>query len=175
MNLTHISGDLRSKVILKWASGNEAANTIAADVGLTTAEVIAIVNEPRHQFARVQRFSNNIESIFEIDGKNSGLKFDDGKTQFHLLPTLAIEKVNRVLMHGAEKYGENNWRAVDNADERYWNAAMRHMFAWISGEKIDSDTGISHLAHAACSLMFLLELEYEKVELLEAETAANET
>lgn len=87
----------------------------------------------------------------------TGKKFDSGKTQYHLMPVKALEQVNRVLMHGAQKYGEGNWRAVEDAEQRYFNAAMRHMHAWLNGECSDDESGLPHLAHAACSLMFMLE------------------
>lgn len=88
-----------------------------------------------------------------------GKKFDSGKTQYHLMPLTALEQTNRVLMHGANKYGANNWQHVKGAEERYYNAALRHMFAWQAGEKADPESGINHLAHAICSLMFLIEKE----------------
>jgi hypothetical protein len=33
------------------------------------------------------------------------------------------------------------------------------MLAWNDGESVDPETGISHLAHAACNLLFLLDYE----------------
>lgn len=88
-----------------------------------------------------------------------GKKFDDGKTQYHLMPVTALETVNRVLMHGAQKYGDGNWRNVENAEQRYFNAAMRHMQAWLNNEETDPESGLPHLAYAVCSLMFLVEKE----------------
>jgi Domain of unknown function (DUF5664) len=94
-------------------------------------------------------------------GSETGKKFDLDKTQYHLMPLHALEQVNLVLMHGAKKYGENNWQKVEGWQHRYYNAVLRHMFAWQSGEKNDSETNISHLAHAICSLMFLIEIEFQ--------------
>jgi hypothetical protein len=34
--------------------------------------------------------------------------------------------------------------------------------AWYSGEDFDPESGLSHLAHAACNLMMLQEFEYTK-------------
>jgi hypothetical protein len=42
-------------------------------------------------------------------------------------------------------------------------AALRHLIRWWRGEKIDPDSGLPHLAHAACSIFFLLEKELEGV------------
>jgi hypothetical protein len=36
---------------------------------------------------------------------------------------------------------------------------MRHMWAWWRGEEKDPETGMSHLWHAACCVMFLIAYE----------------
>lgn len=53
--------------------------------------------------------------------------------------------------------GGNNWRRVEGRRERYFAAAMRHLWAWWTGEERDAETGESHLAHAACCVLFLLD------------------
>jgi len=40
---------------------------------------------------------------------------------------------------------------------RLVGASLRHIFAWIAGEEKDPESGISHIAHATCNLVFLLE------------------
>lgn len=90
---------------------------------------------------------------------NDGRKDDSEKARLDLLPVRALELVARVLGFGARKYGVDNWRLVEDARRRYYAAALRHMFAWWAGEQLDPDTGVSHLAHAACCVLFLLELE----------------
>lgn len=93
-----------------------------------------------------------------------GVKYDAGKLDWALLPVEPIEETIKVLMFGAQKYARDNWKKVDNHEVRYYNAAMRHITAWQKGEKVDSETGISHIAHAMCCLTFLLakEIEHEK-------------
>lgn len=93
------------------------------------------------------------------DTSTTGKKFDQGKTEFHLMPVQSLETINKVLMYGAQKYGAENWRNVDNHEPRYYNAAMRHMQAWLNNEVIDPESGLPHLAHAICSLIFLIERE----------------
>ena len=75
---------------------------------------------------------------------------------FHLS---LINEVGKVLTFGAEKYDPHNWRKVDDLQNRYSSAALRHIFAHIDGEDADEETGLSHLAHAICCLMFKLEDE----------------
>ena len=84
-----------------------------------------------------------------------GIKFDKEKEQWHLLPLDVLRSVVRVLMEGARKYAPDNWKFV-TPKERYFDACLRHLTAWQSGEKIDNETGESHLAHAICCLIFLL-------------------
>jgi hypothetical protein len=88
-----------------------------------------------------------------------GLKFDKEKPDMYLLPPLATLEVGKVLTYGAEKYDPHNWRKLENLQERYTSAAMRHILAHMAGEKNDEETGLSHLAHAMCCLLFKLEDE----------------
>lgn len=88
-----------------------------------------------------------------------GKKFDAEKLRFSLIPQGVLFPVIKVLEFGAKKYSENNWRHVENARTRYFDAAHRHLDAWWKGETVDSETGESHLAHAICCLMFLLSLD----------------
>lgn len=93
---------------------------------------------------------------------NGGTKHDSGKLRWAtLLPWRALESVVRVLEHGAAKpdYGADGWRHVPNARPRYLNAAVRHLVARLRGEVNDPDSKLPHLAHAACCVLFILELE----------------
>lgn len=83
-------------------------------------------------------------------------KADSSKPTYHLLPIDLLSDVNKVLEFGARKYGVNNWRKTNGyLYSRCYNALLRHMFAWWNGEDLDKETGISHLAHAMCNLIFL--------------------
>ena len=87
---------------------------------------------------------------------NEGMKFDSRKPRWSLLPKGAVLQIIEALEFGAAKYAENNWQKVDNGRQRYYDALMRHLEAWWSGEKTDRESGLSHLAHAGCCLVFLL-------------------
>ena len=88
-----------------------------------------------------------------------GRKFDAGKLDYTLVPWDGLEEVVKVLEFGARKYARDNWKHVEGADTRYLAAAFRHLIAYNTGEKVDQETGLSHLAHAGCCLLFLLSLE----------------
>lgn len=91
-------------------------------------------------------------------------KNDRDKVNLDLLPSEPLREVAWVLMHGASMYGRHNWRKGMHWS-RYYAATMRHLLAWNDGENNDPDSGFSHLAHAACSLLFLLEFKYRKIGL----------
>ena len=84
-------------------------------------------------------------------------KYDLGQPDWSILPYDRLEFVVRVLDFGARKYGRDNWKDVPNADTRYFAAAMRHMVAHHSGNPIDDESGLPHLAHAVASLLFMMQ------------------
>lgn len=88
-----------------------------------------------------------------------GIKYDNSKLRWDLLPIGEIEKIVDILTFGANKYSDNNWQHVDNATERYYAALLRHLTAWRKGEKIDPESGREHLSHVACNIIFLMWLD----------------
>lgn len=93
-----------------------------------------------------------------------GRKFDGGKPRYGLLPPLAMKATAEVLTFGAEKYEPDNWKHVPESKTRYFDALERHVWAWKMGETMDPESGLHHLAHALCCLMFLYEhdVKYSK-------------
>ena len=108
----------------------------------------------------------NQERIMEQEkvtlAEGVGAKHDEGKLRYSLLPKGTITELLKVLEFGAKKYAPDNWMKVDNAQTRYYDAALRHITAWHEGEKFDQETGVSHIAHALCCLHFLMWFELEK-------------
>lgn len=84
-----------------------------------------------------------------------GIKHDSEKLRFSLLPLEEVEEVVKVFEHGARKYKPENWKYVKPMT-RYWDAAIRHLVAWKCGTRLDSASGLSVLAHAIASILFLM-------------------
>ena len=84
-----------------------------------------------------------------------GVKYDNGKLLWNLLPAAEVEDVVRVLTMGANKYSPDNWKVVPDAVERYYAALLRHLIAWRKGELTDPESGLPHLAHVTCNTLFL--------------------
>lgn len=95
---------------------------------------------------------------------NAGRKDDGEKPDMSLLSSIAIAKVAAVMTFGKKKYSANNWRK-GLVYTRLLAAALRHIFAYLGGESKDPETGISHLAHAMCDLMMVLEFEETRPDL----------
>lgn len=88
-----------------------------------------------------------------------GRKDDAGKLPYDLLPWGAVAQVVAVLQYGAKEYAPDNWKQVKDWRRRYFSAACRHLISWVTGEKLDPETGLHHLAHASCCLLFMIELD----------------
>jgi len=117
---------------------------------------------------------SSIQNPLELTGNlyadvasSAFIKADSGKLQWSLLPFAEVEEVVKVLMKGASKYSPDNWKKCDNT-KRYEDALMRHVVAYIKGNKIDEVSqggdGLSHLAHAICNCLFLMWFDNQKEE-----------
>lgn len=93
-----------------------------------------------------------------VDPYSGAVKADATKNRLELLPMRPLEDIGIALTFGATKYSDHNW-LKGMPWSRIWGALLRHLFAWWRGEDKDAETGLSHLAHAGCCLLFLMEYE----------------
>jgi Domain of unknown function (DUF5664) len=114
--------------------------------------------DPSKTLTEMDDETESLLGEFKLD-EPVGKKYDGDKTRWDLLPIESMESVVKVLTMGATKYGDNNWQLVDNARERYYAAAMRHLVEWRKGNKIDNESGESHLAHVMCNMVFLMHFD----------------
>lgn len=95
-------------------------------------------------------------------------KYDSGKPSFTLLADLYPElgDVERVLQFGARKYSTRNWMLASSQTDldRYCNAALRHIFEHLKGNRCDDESGLQHLAHAVTNLLFVLNLSKGSIQ-----------
>jgi hypothetical protein len=102
-----------------------------------------------------------------------GIKYDGEKPDYSLVPFQAMDEVVKVLTYGAAKYDRFNWEKVE--PRRYQAAALRHISAYMQGEKIDPESGINHLAHAVCSLLFLTDFDLREPSEISKVTVSYKT
>jgi len=91
-----------------------------------------------------------------------GIKFDQEKVRYDLLPPELLEGIAQILTFGASKYGDRNWE-LGMEWMRVFGALQRHLWAWRRGENLDPETGKSHLWHAGCCIAFLITYEARTV------------
>ena len=85
-----------------------------------------------------------------------------GETSTGSYAPAIIEAVGEAGNCGTRKYGDaENWRQVEPA--RCRDAIMRHVCAYLRDPGgTDAESGLPHLAHAACNIAFLPEPEESK-------------
>lgn len=99
-----------------------------------------------------------------------GTKNDTGKRQWWFIKLFVnqFQEVIDILDMGNKKYPcvtGDNWKYVENAEERYQNAIMRHLVdGYFAGESTDSESGKHHLSHVITNCLFLIWLDKQKKE-----------
>ncbi len=81
-------------------------------------------------------------------------RFDKDKAPLDLLPTEPLLGVAMVLAFGATKYGRNNWLG-GMVWSRVLGSLLRHIFKFMAGEDLDSESGLPHVDHIATNALFL--------------------
>jgi hypothetical protein len=109
----------------------------------------------------------SVHLINKAKEKNKGLKYDDGKLRWDLLPLDIIEEAVKVYTFGAKKYKPNSWQNVENGKERYYAALMRHLKEYRDGKVIDEESGLMHLAHALWNVITLIYFQKKEIEIID--------
>lgn len=81
---------------------------------------------------------------------------DAGKPRVDLIPSCAILDIGRVFAYGSNKYGDFNWRRGMPWLKLY-GSTLRHLYKWAAGEKLDDESALPHLAHAAANILMLMD------------------
>jgi hypothetical protein len=118
---------------------------------------LSILNKENSGAEAKQQFAH-------LDVVPSGRKDDSAKIRVDLLDPLALEGLAAVLTFGANKYAAHNWRGGIHYS-RLLAAALRHILAFSRGEELDPESGLSHIDHAACCLMFLSNMSKTRKDL----------
>lgn len=100
------------------------------------------------------------EKTANVEELKVALKFDEGKPDLSQVTWELVEGLARVRMFGEKKYARDNWKKGFKVT-RSLSAALRHIFKFLSGESVDSESGLSHLLHAmACLEHTIWDMKY---------------
>ena len=94
----------------------------------------------------------------------TGKKNDSGKAPIHFLHRSFIEGTALAQDFGSRKYGDWNF-TKGIAYLRLCDAAIRHIIAFMWGEDLDQESGLSHIDHAAANLNMLKYMITNKPEM----------
>lgn len=93
-----------------------------------------------------------------------GIKHDQLKPKLKYLTREFLEGVAKAQDYGARKYSPFNFQSGLESTALY-DAAMRHLLAWMSGEDLDPESGESHLSHAGANINMLMWMLANKPEM----------
>lgn len=79
------------------------------------------------------------------------------------IPPIAIMAMGTAMQTGADKYEAFNWRDTSVTASVFYNAMMRHLLQWFSGENHASDSNTHHLAHLMAGAAIILDAEMNGV------------
>jgi hypothetical protein len=106
-----------------------------------------------------QEFAQDVQenAVRLLLDSNPKTRFGHAKPPLGLVPGAALVHVSEALRDGSDKYGAANWRQDPVTSQTYFDAALRHLFAWQDGEDTDPKSKVHHLAHAATNMMIILD------------------
>lgn len=96
-------------------------------------------------------------------GKKNAARFNEGKIRYDLIPGYPLEQLAKVYTFGSIKYSDDNWWKAFKWRKDTFGCILRHIWKWVRGEKIDNESGLHHLAHAAWNCFALIEFERNSI------------
>ena len=97
----------------------------------------------------MDKLNNNMNPLTD-----KGLRFNDSKPKWSLVPQTALIPMVRVLEFGATKYAPYNWMKGLSVTE-ICESLKRHLDAFMEGENTDKESLLSHIGHIQCNALFL--------------------
>lgn len=85
------------------------------------------------------------------------------KVPMSCVPLRPIMELGLAMLEGARKYGRHNYRAVGVRSSVYFDAALRHLFAWWEGEDLDPESGLPHVIKAMACLVVVRDAELQEL------------
>lgn len=77
------------------------------------------------------------------------------KVPYSVVPRTVMAELAVAMLEGSRKYGRHNYRAAPVRATIYFDACHRHLDAFLEGEDIDPESGISHVTKAIATLTVL--------------------
>lgn len=117
---------------------------------------VAEADEPAIDLKQVaaEHFVPYVENPERQRAVTGAVKDNRSKSRVDLIPAAPLIGAGKVLGYGALKYKPNNWRLGLRWSDTF-ASLLRHLLAFNEGEDIDEESGLPHIDHAMCQLLFL--------------------
>lgn len=142
-----------------------AGATIGSSIPLFTCDVYRKMECPKHEGQTKWEQGDRSGEYFKTPAQDKAKTDDGGKPPLATMPWKALREVAMVQAYGHTKYGDFYNYKKGMEVTRQLNCTIRHIADYLDGIDIDSESGKSHLAHAACRLLFTLETIIEKTAI----------
>jgi hypothetical protein len=101
--------------------------------------------------------TESASSPFGLDADAPAQKFNQGKPRLAILPMAALVEEALAMEYGCKKYSKHNYLNGEGIPiSEYLDAALRHIYAYASGEDLDLESGLNHIGCARANLGMLL-------------------
>ena len=99
----------------------------------------------------------NKDPVLKVSDMDTAIRYNEGKLDWSLIPWDSVEEILKVLEFGKIKYSAWNWNKGEGFKYTdVFNSMVRHLFAWIRGQDNDPESGLNHMAHVGCNVLFIL-------------------
>lgn len=85
-----------------------------------------------------------------------------GKPTLSAVPPVGLLALGAAMQDGCTKYGRFNFRQTGATSSIFYDAMMRHLLDWYSGEDFAPDSKVHHLGHIMASCAILLDCQLHK-------------
>lgn len=96
----------------------------------------------------------NLSAVEMIKMQDKAERKNSGKPKLSMVALDCLVPCAQVLAFGARKYARDNWRKGMPVTE-ILDSLLRHIASMQKGERIDQESGLSHIGHIQCNAMFL--------------------
>ena len=135
-----------------WKAGLEMAYQWADRFDKSNLEVpFENVSDPYKEMKENKTFETNAVNLKTIAGAD--------KPKTSPVPPIAILALGAAMQDGSNKYGRFNWRTSEVTASVFFDAMMRHLLMWYSGEDHANDSKVNHLAHLMAGAAIILDAE----------------
>jgi hypothetical protein len=140
-----------AEVLPHLPDGDVPAEVAPVDLACEVSAELALLASPAKPYNTLSAEPEEIP-VKPTNPKDAlGIK----KAPLHCVPLPPLVELGLAFMEGGRKYGSHNYRAMGVKASVYFDAIMRHLFAWWEGQDVDEDSGVSHVTKAIACLFVL--------------------